>query len=493
MKASRLLIPAAALLAAYTFASWVVGAKVESALNEQYRLLESVPYLKIVERKYERGIFSSAETATFELMGDVVRAMEKARQETATDEAGEVGQAAVPLRFSVHSRISHGPLPRLSMFAAALSESELALDEQVPSELRKALGERKPLTARTVYRFDGGGSTDIVSPAFSARMPGRPDDPPGKIDWEGFTATIAFERNLAAYTLRGEAPKLEIVDDEGAGLALAGFKLEADQKRVFGDEPLLYAGTQRITIAQLGVLSGSAESEAPSALASQISYDIAMPLEGEFLDVSEKIGAAKLQVGEADYGPVRFEFSLRRLHARALADFYRELMKLYSTPEALAAATTAGDALAPLAARGQALLRHNPELRIDRLSFRTEQGEAAVSASLRVKDARSEDFADPALLMARLEAGADIAVPETLLAGLPFGPTGQAEDCEDGAADAEAPPVFALEQQLALFAQQGYITRADGMVRSKLEFRGGQLTVNGKPFSPAGTAPTAVR
>ena len=39
--------------------------------------------------------------------------------------------------------------------------------------------------------------------------------------------------------------------------------------------------------------------------------------------------------------------------------------------------------------------------------------------------------------------------------------------------------------QLAAFAQQGYITRGNGLVKSKIEYRDGKLSVNGKPFDPA--------
>ena len=74
---------------AYPAASWVLGQQVESALAEQYKQLEAIPYIKVVERKYERGVFASSEVVTFEVMGDMFRSIEKAQAAAADPEAAK--------------------------------------------------------------------------------------------------------------------------------------------------------------------------------------------------------------------------------------------------------------------------------------------------------------------------------------------------------------------------------------------------------------------
>ena len=346
-------------------------------------------------------------------------------------------------------------------------------------KLAKLLGDKKPLTAHTVFRFDGGGNSAIASPAFAVDIPGEEPGKVSRMSWQGFNANVDFTKNLQSYTMSGEAPKLEMLDANGIAAVMTGLKFSGEQTRIFDDEPLLYSGTQRFTMAQMSIADKNGKEQ--PVLLKQIAYDIAMPASGEFLDMVAKMGAEGVQVGEQNYGPAHYDFSLKHLHARTTAKLYRAMMKMYSDPVALADPTKA---FAPLAEPGLELLKHNPEFRIDRLSFKTPQGEAAGSASAKLKDAKPEDLANPMMLLAKLEASADIALPESLLANMSGGAMhaaseGEAPDPETVAAHKEM-----LEQQLAGFAEQGYITRAGGLVKSKIEFRDGQLTVNGKPFNP---------
>lgn len=475
------------VLLAYPAASWVLGTQIESALSDQYKQIESMPYVKVVERKFERGVFASTEVVTFEVMGDMFRSLEKARKTARAEAAAADPEAAKtapaplqPLRFTVRSEIKHGPLPGMSALAAATSDSELVLDATTQQELARLIGDKKPLTAHTVYRFDGGGSSDVASPAFAASFPGVEPDTVNRMSWEGFTAKVDFARGMQSYTIAGDAPKLEILDGKGVAVVMAGLKFDGDAKRLFDDEPLLYAGTQHFTLAQMSVADKSGKT--PPVQFKQVAYDIAMPAAGEFVDVVAKMGAEGVQIGEQNYGPAHYDFSVRHLHARSVANFYRAMLKMYGDPAALAAAGDPTRAFAALSEPGKELLVRNPEFRIDRLSFKTPQGEAAVSASAKLNDAKPEDLANPMMLIAKLEASADLALPESLLGNMPGGAmraVGEEADPEMAAMQARM-----LEQQLAGFAEQGYITRADGVVKSKIVFRSGQLSVNGKPFNP---------
>lgn len=486
---------------AYPVSSWVLGKQVETALAEQYKQLESIPYVKVINRQYERGLFSSTEVVTFEIFGDMFRSIGKAQKEAAKGEAAE-GEAAVspaagkpttpplePLRFTVRSQIKHGPAPGLAAVAAASADSELVLDGKMQQELSKLLGDKKPLTAHTVYRFDGGGKTDVASPAFAADIPSENSEKASRLSWQGFTATVDFSKNMQSYSMTGEAPMLEILDGKAIEMVMTNLKFTGEQKRIFDDEPLLYSGTQRFTLAEIKVSDKNSE-QAPAVL-KQVAYDIALPVNGEFVDLVAKMGAESMQIGGQNYGPAHYDFSVKRLHARTIAKLYRAMLNMYSDPAFLTGTGEPHRALAPLAEPALELLKHNPELRIDRLSFKTAQGEASVAASARLKDAKAEDFANPMSLLAKLEASADLALPERLLGDMSAGAM------QRGGQEAQSTPEMAamkqqmLEQQLASFAQQGYITRTDGVVKSKIEFRNNKLAINGKPFDPLAMAGAA--
>jgi uncharacterized protein YdgA (DUF945 family) len=203
-----------------------------------------------------------------------------------------------------------------------------------------------------------------------------------------------------------------------------------------------------------------------------------MPVAGEFIDIGAKMGAASLLIDQQDYGPVQYHLSFKHLHARTTAKLYRALMKAYSDPAVFAGdKPDPGKLFAPLAEPAMELLKHNPQLSLDRVSFKSPHGEAVVSAHVKLIDAKPEDFANLFMLIGKLDAGADIMLPEALLA-------------EAGAARAQTDEEKAMQRevfaaQIEAFSGQGYVTREGGLVKSKIAFKNGELTVNGKPYDPA--------
>ena len=200
MKKSWLAVLAVPVVA-YPAAAWYLGSQVESALDTQYKQMQTLPYAKIVERTYERGVFSATESVTIELFGDMTRAMRKAATDTPTP--------IEPMRMRFDSRIQHGPLVDGAL-AAAVVDSELVLDGGTQAEVARVMGDKSPLTGRTVFNFDGSGTANVLSPAFSSQFTNPESGEAVDIAWEGVTADIEFAPEMARYTVRGAAPKLDI-------------------------------------------------------------------------------------------------------------------------------------------------------------------------------------------------------------------------------------------------------------------------------------------
>jgi uncharacterized protein YdgA (DUF945 family) len=468
----------ALLVLAYPAATWWTGKQVEARLADNAKQLEDVPFLKVVKRDFSRGFGSSTEDVTVELFGGLQRAIEQARKDdpTANAAAADVLQ---PMLLTFRSTIQHGPFAG-GKLTAAVVDSELVFDAKTNEALVKAFGDKKPLTARTVIAYGGAGRTSLQSPAMVATLKGA-DGEPVSIAWDGMTMDVDFTADTKHLVMAGKAPKFELKGARGEQMLMSSLTFSADQTRVFDDEPLLYGGKQRLEIARFEFSAPKAEGEGAKPVVMRLEkvvYDADMPIAGEFVDIFGKMGAATFVIGGQDYGPVNYDTSFKRMHARTVAGLYRDMVKMYADPALLAGKPDPGMVLGPMAQRAQELLKHNPEFAIDRISFNSPQGQALVSARVALKDAKPDDFNDMRRLMPKIDASAKLVVPEGMLAEL-------------GAARAETPEekdmqrkMFAMQVQS--FSEQGYVVRKGEMLESTIVFKDGQLTVNGKPLAPMG-------
>ena len=233
------------LVVAYPAAAWWAGKQVEATVAEQYKTLDKLPLVKVVKREYQRGVFSSTEVATFEVLGELMRSIREERAGESADKAPDA-KAAEPLRFSVRSEISHGPYAG-GQLAAASVDSELVFDDEARKEISKVFGDKKPLTTRTVFRFDGGGRSSMESPAFTHSFKAAEGED-ATVTWGGMKAEMDFTRDVESFGLQGTMPKLEIKDSKGVHMLMSDIKMSGNQKRLFKDEPLLYGGTQRFEV-----------------------------------------------------------------------------------------------------------------------------------------------------------------------------------------------------------------------------------------------------
>jgi uncharacterized protein YdgA (DUF945 family) len=178
---------------------------------------------------------------------------------------------------------------------------------------------------------------------------------------------------------------------------------------------------------------------------------------------------------------VHYDFSVKHLHAATLEKLIKAFGQIYSgsykTPEEMTAAT-----LAPWKQHGPELLKHNPELIIDRISFAMPEGEAMLKGNVKMPGVTAEELANPLGLLGKLDAAVDIAVPEALIAKIASAGKESAEE-KTMAADM-------MQQQLRGLEQQGYLTRAGKVLKSRLEWKAGKPTINGKPFQIPGAAPS---
>lgn len=436
----------------------------QAELDDQYAKIEGTPNFKVAQRDYRRGVFSSTETVTFELMGDT---MASAAAIAGLDEAPE------PIRVTLRSDIKHGPFPGFSALAVASAETVLVLDEAQQRAAEKLFGNQPPLALHTRYGFDGGQSV-LTSPPFDGVVGEGAEGDEVRLASDGLNVTIDFSKGMSQYALKLTAGRLEMIEGEKT-LLLSGLKADGKFERPFEDFPLFYIGSSRFTAERLQLTEP--ESGATLSL-SQFEYRDDSRKEGDFLDMTAKIGAQSLLIGDAEWGPVHFDQRFNHLEARAAAKLFDGLYRIYSDPAVIAEAgnAVAGGAFESIAEPAGTLLANAPEYVVDRLTFAGPYGESLLSLRLTVPDATADEVANPLALLQKLVVESKVEVPEALLQA-------QLVDSDAGA-DAEAMAKQMLDDMLAGFVGDGYLTRQGGKVATAAAFKGGVLQLNGLPFDP---------
>ncbi|MFN3987692.1 MAG: YdgA family protein [Rhodocyclaceae bacterium] len=463
----KLALTAVAVALAYTGTSWWLGGQVEKELDTQYAKLVGAPNVALVERSYERGVFSATETVTIEYGRDTMNAMAAA---FGLDESPE------PLRLVLRTHFKHGPLPGFSGFGAAVGDSELVLDEAQRKALAPLFGDQAPLAARTRYGLNGGEMV-LTSPAFEGVIGEAGSDDATKLSSDGLRLAMRFGSGLAHYSVDLEVARFVVEDADGA-MRITGLTAKGDQERLFEDEPLFYLGSGRIGLAGLEFDAPIGPDGRTSVSLGGLEYREDARVQDGFIDLDVRLGARSLKVGEHDWGPVQLDQRYAHLEARTMATLYRAFNQVAANPlGAMQAAEGDFSALlVPLAEPLATLLANAPEYFLDRLEFAGPHGKARLALKVGMPGVTPEDVGNPFGLLTKLVIDGEAEFPEALVL---------ASMLEDDAGDEERAFAQAmLDASLEPLVDEGYVSRASGRLNTRLQFENGELLLNGKPFDP---------
>jgi uncharacterized protein YdgA (DUF945 family) len=472
--------------------SWFTGHLARGQLqawNEQVQA--DFPLVKVAERRVQGGLFTSTEEVVYELNTELLRGIFE-QAETQTHDALDAGEDEAP-RFTVRNHIQHGPLPGFRSLGLARVETEAVLGENVRRTLLESIGVDKPVQVVTHLGFIGGGWTTVESPAFEY----TDEDSGQRVAWQGVQARFEFTRNLDRFSGAASAPGVQVfmrdeatdaapdeTRDEVAGQFTVGeMRFETDLERAFGP---VYAGKASFSIAEI---AGSGPRMDGGLSLKDMRYEVDVTTEQDYFDMLIRMGVGAVAVDQMDIRDAHYDLSLRHLHGPTSAELSDRMSELYF-------ASVGGDPMAMIgmvglfAQHGPTLLEHEPELVLDRITFTLPEGGASISGRVRLKDfERGDLMAGGPALLSKLDVVMDIWLDQGLLekdwsAAVPQ-PAAAAED-GTGAGPAAGPTrIEGMQAQIALMAEQGYVKRNGDRLESRVEFRDGTLTVNGKPMGPA--------
>ena len=452
--------------AGYVGGTWYMGKTVESAVGSWYDQAGSqLPYMKVISRDYNRSLFGATDDVVVQISKDYLKTMAEGSPDM-MQAIDEIDPGVLELH--IHSDIKHGPLPGAAP-AAGRVLTTVNFSPEVRAKLDKYFGGKPPLQADTTIGFAGGGKTQVSSPPVNVSEEGA------TFDWAGLNATTDFANGFERYTLDATMPKFAMQVDGGL-IEVHNIKVKADQKRIFPDNQLLNSGTMNATVDSIK-FAPPADQSLSGLVIDDVAYDTDVPVNGEFLDIVAKMRANSIQVDGVNYGPAHLDLSFLHLHARSTATFYDAYMQLYSNP-AMAEAMQA-DPMMAFASLGQPLgelLKYDPQIRFDRISFNTPAGETRMSLAVKPKGMTLEDFQNPMALVGKVTVDSELTVPMQFIASMmASSESGLDTDSAFAMVDMQAKPLI----------DAGYVARNGEVLNTRLRFANGQLTANDKPVDPA--------
>jgi uncharacterized protein YdgA (DUF945 family) len=450
-----IVIAAVVLAAAYTAAAWIIGINVQSQLQrEEQRAVAQDSAVSILQRSYQRGIYGASEQITYGVSDVLARTL-------ARTPAG----ALIPgLRVTVRNSIHYGPLPQLRTVALATVDSSMqwpASDGAAAAPAGAVL-----MQAHTTLGWSGSSRSLLTSAARSFRSADG-----ARVDWRGLSGTVTAARGLRAWTAALSAPGLTISGaDARVSLSLADLHFDAALRRAFG---ALSIGHSSLTLGRLQVTPANGM----PLLLQGLTVGGDSSVQADYVDLRGQLGVDRIQSAQFSATQVGYAVSCTHLHGPSLATLVQAMRRAQSSPGAGGGAAAALQMLAVFRQYGGAVLAHEPVLQITRIGFVTPQGELRLSARMTVPALTGASPSGDAALAAvsrNLQAVADLRV-DTALADALLGRGGQ------GAA--------LLQTQMQQLERVGYLQRDGSAYRTHIDYRAGNLRINGLPYPPAPPTP----
>jgi uncharacterized protein YdgA (DUF945 family) len=308
--------------------------------------------------------------------------------------------------------------------------------------------------------------------------------------WQGMDVNVDYSHHFDNMTMKGGAPGIKFSDNTGSEIAIDKIHIDANLKRQFES---LYVGDELFTIGTMTVKQSS-DNGSGAFIARDIAYRVDMNAKDEWFNVGAKMGAAAMDATQFKIKDAHFDFAMNHLHGptlntlfKAYQDMAKQMSQTAINKPAVAedsaaqsepaaesltptddptGATAAQEQLAKLKPHMIELLKHDPEMVFEHIGFGTDEGAIKITGRAQFNGIDAADLEpefDPAKLVSKLAAEADITLAQGLVDHWPFGMTPDS-----------------VRQSLAQLEQQGLIVRKGDQWQSHLEFKRGELTANGK-------------
>ncbi|WP_374335094.1 YdgA family protein [Leeia sp.] len=443
----------------YTGTSWWFGKQAQTQHQHFVERLSKVaPYLKVTELESSSGIFSSSRTIKYTVAGSVGCDLAESMQ--------RVGKDMGPLEFTVKETIHHGPFTfggGHTGFARAVVNTELVLSADTRKKLEEVFGKVPPASLRTVVSMGGDSELTLDVPELTSSLKDG-----SKLQWTGLTASVSYPADYSSYVTKMSSNGLTITGASGEQVQIGKISMDSNSKTEFD---VLSVGDASFNIDSMSFKNAALPML--NTEVSKISYTATSKKNGDFLDMSLKLGVDKVNTMGKSYGPAHYDVSLNHLHGSTLGKLVQEVNSM--SGQCSDQATRQMQLMSALGKHGIALMQQTPEFILDRISLNMPEGEAVIKANAKINNFAASDVQQPAGLLQKLEAGLDINFPEAIAKMLAAQMMAK-EGMDPATAEAM------LTQQLEGALAQGLLARNGKQLVTKLSWKAGKLQINGKEF-----------
>ncbi|WP_253272374.1 YdgA family protein [Chromobacterium subtsugae] len=499
----RLIIAGATLgglFVLYAASSYLAGVKAEDTLQEQHRMLASLPLFKVKSHSYERGWFSSTETT--ELVFN--RHLSGPYENMLPDNMKPLLNATI--KFTNH--VQHGPLPGLSGFhfrpGWALVKTEFAMSDSTRKTLKTFFGDKEPITITNHIGFSGGGLLDVNVPAFDYEeaLSGV------KMKWKGFDLKVDYANGYKEYKTEALSPGFLLEAASKGTVSFEGVRYLSDMRPGNTDIKL---GTSELTIGNVQLSSResvpysiklneliylmtrvrvgefvnpSGEFKPSSVALKNFSYQIVTSEQDDFINSRGKVNFAELSFNANRYGPLRLDVAVNHLHGRTLAQLDKAIGQIPF--EGVDPAVLRRQYVDTLKKNIGPLLENSPKVLINEFYLKMPTGEATLQASAGIHGFTSADLNDFTQLAKRFTVEAKASLPRQTLENLVqtqfrnlFTVDHTAED-QPNMQEVDDLAKSLLDSQLAQWKAQDYIVEENGQISTELNYSAQGLTIHKK-------------
>lgn len=483
----RLLIALVLLLVlaagAFVATFWHAGGRVEAAFAEQKDFIAGQSALKVVDQRFERGIFTSRAEVSVELQGQAAAVWGGLAREVLGSALKE------PPRLTWVHEIHHGPFPawRQGDFSVADARflTRLRINPEIAAKLPEVFGDGAPVLLTTDFFSDNNAVSQVAVPAIQRDLKGGT-----QLTWQGMSGEVRFSRAYDAFQTHLAMPRLELVSGVNKAV-LANLAVNGDMKR--GGQGL-WLGNGGLSVAEMSVSATGMTGKIAG-----LAYRGSVRENGEFIDVGTEFSLKNAEFRDIKMGQARLALNFGHLHGPTLGKMRAEMDALDRQPLPDEQRTAQAAALV-LGLYGE-LMKRQPEVAVKELSFAMPEGDLKFSLAARLLSV-PDDGAGPMALLGAIEASADLDVAEDLAKKLAakgvkeqlrsaMAEANAGKDAAEVEADLDAHATVAVSAQIAAAIEQGLVQRDGERLKATARWETGGLRVNGHPLATPLGAPAA--
>ncbi|ULJ60928.1 YdgA family protein [Wielerella bovis] len=488
---------------------YYLGSKARQSLQQQHDILADTFFIEIDKTKsnYQQGWFSSTETIVFRFSPNVLANLSKQIPNNV--------RVVLEKPITLVNHVKHHPFAAGITPVRAVVDTEFQYDPEVKKTLARFFGEQTPLTVRNIIKFNGDGDMSVkVAPFDYEELSGI------KLNWNGLDGTVSYQNGYAQYTTHFVMPAFKAQLADKGSLNFEQLDLSSttessqDGKTALGSsnttlgkfEATWQAGIDyhihlnelinMVTDLQIGAFINPNGTVPPSSIrVENLSYATqTQEPEAGFINTQGKFAFAKLHYGDKQYGPLNIDVVAEHLHTDSLNALKTKWQALANEPVVASDASSPAVVeeqnqkwLAAVRNEGAGVFTNNPVFKVQAFDFTTPQGHIKAKGSLKFTDLTQADLNDSKLLIAKMNADLELDVSQSLIEDFSITQTSHFFTTEDPNNAQEQQEIrdtikLLINQSIDSMAQEGYLSKDNGAVKTHLLVANNQITLNNKPF-----------